>query len=474
MNILAASSLESAPFCSRAISGDKNGSEETPKGSQFVGFGKSSANPCRVTCFRRNTEHRSGHREEWSVFARPRLTDDSAAATTAPAFVSREAEEESGPEGEEEGENGGGDGDGGAEVNEYVEEIERRVVSGERVLQISKADFTVSSLLDKIRRGRLDLRPSYQRDYVWDKRTASKLIESVLLNIPLPTMFFHERSQGHLEVVDGKQRLTSIWSFMEEQRFPDGTEFALTGLEVLDKLNGSKYTDLEESLREAMQDFALNVHTISRHSDAEVVFEVFERLNMGSTQLNEQELRNCVFQGRYNDLLEELSRHPDMLKVFRHDTPHKRMRDREFILRFFALRRSGIENFYLPVKNWLNNEMRRHQFLEEEDFMVMKFDFHRCLSLSANVFGEQMFRLPRGQRYESDPNVCLWDTIMFGFLRYRDDAKVLSKKKVLLLALNDLLVYDAEFKNNLLSTPKALKIRTKKWLLVLREVLGPS
>ncbi|BBN11498.1 hypothetical protein MPTK1_5g12430 [Marchantia polymorpha subsp. ruderalis] len=354
------------------------------------------------------------------------------------------------------------------------DQLERRLVSGERVLQISKADFTVSSVLDKIRRGRLDLRPSYQRDYVWDKRTASKLIESVLLNIPLPTMFFHERSQGLLEVVDGKQRLTSIWCFMEDQRFPDGSDFALTGLEVLDELNGKKYTDLEESLREVMQDFALNVHTISRHSDDEVVFEVFERLNMGSTQLNEQELRNCVFQGRYNDLLEELVLHPDMLRAFRQEIPHKRMRDREFILRFFAMRRSGIENFYLPVKNWLNNEMRRHQFLEEEDFKVMKFDFQRCIRLSVNVFGDQVFRLPRGLKYDSDPNVCLWDTIMFGFLRYRDDASVLSKKKLLVLALNDLLIYNTEFKSNLVSTPKALKLRTTKWLLVLRELLGPS
>ncbi|KAL3693841.1 hypothetical protein R1sor_007492 [Riccia sorocarpa] len=360
------------------------------------------------------------------------------------------------------------------EVSSDSDRLERRLVSGERVLQINKADFTVSSIVDKIRRGKLDLRPSYQRDYVWDKRTASKLIESVLLNIPLPTMFFHERTQGQLEVVDGKQRLTSIWCFMETQRFPDGSDFALTGLEVLDELNGKKYTDLEEPLREVMQDFALNVHTISRHSDDDVVFEVFERLNMGSTQLNEQELRNCVFQGRYNDLLEELCLHPDMLRVFRQETPHKRMRDREFILRFFALRRSGIENFYLPVKNWLNNEMRRHQFLEEEDFKVMKFDFSRCIKLSVNVFGDQAFRMPRGQKYDSDPNVCLWDTIMYGFLRYRDDEAVLSKKKLLVLALNDLLVYNTEFKSNLVSTPKALKLRTTKWLVVLKELLGPS
>lgn len=355
-----------------------------------------------------------------------------------------------------------------------VNHVERRLVSGERVLQISKADFTVSSVLDKIRRGKLDLQPSYQRDYVWDKRTASKLIESLLLNIPLPTMFFHEKSQGHLEVVDGKQRLTSIWCYMEEGKFPDGTDFALSGLEVLQQLNGKMYSDLDDSLREIMCDFALNVHTISRNSDDDVVFEVFERLNMGSTQLNEQELRNCVFQGSYNALLDELVWHPDMLKAFRQDTPHKRMRDKEYILRFFALRRGGIEKFYLPVKNWLNEEMRRHQFLDKKEMEEMTLDFYRCISLSIKVFGDHIFRLPRGSKYEVDLNVCIWDTIMLGFLPYKDCKLVFERRANVANGLDKLLVEDGEFKANLISNPRALKLRAKKWTEVLRCILGPS
>ena len=81
-------------------------------------------------------------------------------------------------------------------------------------LQISKMDFTVNSIIDKINRGKVNLRPSYQREYVWTTRTASRLVESLLLNVPIPTMFFHETERGNMEVVDGKQRLTSIWAFM--------------------------------------------------------------------------------------------------------------------------------------------------------------------------------------------------------------------------------------------------------------------
>eukprot|EP00250_Pteridium_aquilinum_P034870 c8243_g1_i2 orf=336-1607(+) len=340
--------------------------------------------------------------------------------------------------------------------------VEHRLVSGERVLQISKADFTVSSVLDKIRRGKLDLRPSYQRDYVWDKKTASKLIESLLLNIPLPTMFFHEKSQGHMEVVDGKQRLTSIWCYMEEEKFPDGTDFALSGLDVLEKLNGKKYSELDDSLREVMRDFALNVHTISRNSDDVVVFE-----------LNEQELRNCVFQGSYNDFLNDMAQHPDMLKAFRQDAPHKRMRDKEFILRFFCLRRGGVEKFTLPIKNWLNEEMRSHQHLDGKEKREMALDFSRCISLSLEVFGEQVFRLPRGLKYDVDVNACLWDTVMFGFLNYKSIEQVRSKKDRLAKALHKLLVEDDEFRGYLFSNPRALKLRTQRWTEILKQVLGP-
>ncbi|GBG73824.1 hypothetical protein CBR_g17162 [Chara braunii] len=364
--------------------------------------------------------------------------------------------------------------------NSDQQRTENRLVLGEKTLQINKADFTVSSVLDKIRRGKLDLRPSYQRDFVWDKKTASKLIESLLLNIPVPTLFFHERQKGVMEVVDGKQRLTSIWSFIEQGTFPDGTEFSLTGLEVLSRLNNMKYGDLDDSYKEAIQDFALNVHTISRHSDDDVVFEVFERLNMGSTQLNEQELRNCIYQGSYNDLLEELARFKDMLKVMKSDVPHKRMRDRELILRFFALQRGGINGFIMPVKKWLNEEMRINQALDPFEKQEMKMDFQRAISLANGVFGDQAFRIlrlrPHGAeaKWEADVNVALWDTIMFGFsqLSSIDEDVILKRAPSLRTALEHLMTKDARFRASLISNPKALEIRWRLWDDVLNKEFG--
>ena len=137
-------------------------------------------------------------------------------------------------------------------------------------------------------------------------------------------MFFHEVKSGKLEVVDGKQRLTSIWSFVQNE-FPGGQAFKLSGLEVYHELNGKTFDELNETFQEIILDYPLNVHTISKTSQPDFVFEVFERLNMGATQLNEQELRNCIYQGAYTDLLEELTLNESFLFANRSKMPHLRI-----------------------------------------------------------------------------------------------------------------------------------------------------
>jgi hypothetical protein len=254
-------------------------------------------------------------------------------------------------------------------------------------LQIQKADFTVNSIIDKINRNKVNLRPSYQREYVWTVRTASKLVESLMLNIPIPTMFFHEVDGGCLEVVDGKQRLTSVWSFIQGE-FPDGTKFKLKGLEVFDELNGKTFEDLPEELKERILDHPLNVHTISRQSQPDFVFEVFERLNMGATQLNEQELRNCIYQGLYTDLLCELAEDEHLLSCYRSNQPHLRMKDRELILRFFAMQRTTPSGFSSPIKSWLNEEIRENKDMTPQEAKEMAATFRGAIKIAWEVFGE--------------------------------------------------------------------------------------
>ena len=307
----------------------------------------------------------------------------------------------------------------------------RRTIA--RPLQIQKADFTVSSVIDKINRNKVNLRPSYQREYVWTVRTASKLVESLMLCMPIPTMFFHEVGAGGLEVVDGKQRLTSIWSFIQGE-FPDGTKFALKGLDVFAEHNGKTFDELPPELQERILDHPLNVHTISRQSQPDFVFEVFERLNMGATQLNEQELRNCIYQGVYTDLLCDLAGNEHLLGVCRSKQPHLRMKDRELILRFFAMQRTNPAGMTSPIKAWLNEEIRENKDMTPQEADEMREVFQETIRLVWEVFGDCAFRPVKKSVVEAAPsesdlsgifyrdyfengevNVALWDTVMHAF-----------------------------------------------------------
>jgi len=349
-------------------------------------------------------------------------------------------------------------------------------------LRINKSDFTVNSLIDKISRNKLNLRPSYQREYVWGIRTASRLVESLLLNVPIPTIFFHETDSGVLEVVDGKQRLTSIHSFIQGS-FPDGTPFKLSGLEVFDELNGCVFDDLHEIQQEIIKDYAINVHTITRECEPDFVFEVFERLNMGSTQLNEMELRNCIYQGAYTDLLDELSSTPSLLAIFKAKSPHLRMKDRELILRFFALCSTGPYGFFTPVKAWLNEEMRRNTNMSAEECETKRQTFIRTIDLCYQVFGESSFRpiKPTGEVEAGEINVSIWDTVMYSFSRItvmEDDKerekmiqKVMSKRDQVIESYVDLLS-SAAFRKMLVSQPKTVVARHEAWESALELVLS--
>ena len=158
------------------------------------------------------------------------------------------------------------------------------------------SDPTVSSLKELKDEGDLDPQPPYQRYEVWTPQKRSKLIESVLMGLPLPRFYFAENEDETQEVVDGQQRLQALFRYMDN-------EYALTGLKTLVELNKKKSADLDKKLKNRIKNFSLPTVVIQKESDRELRYDLFERLNTGATGLNEQELRNAVFRGEYNDFI---------------------------------------------------------------------------------------------------------------------------------------------------------------------------
>jgi len=215
------------------------------------------------------------------------------------------------------------------EFEDQEEEQPIEVLSKERRVYSDKADRSIFELYRQYQKGNLDLQPEFQRLQVWDNSKSSRLIESVLLEVPIPVIYLSEESDCKYSVIDGQQRLNAFFKFLENN-------LRLSGLTILAELNGKRFQDLPKNLQDKFENATIRIIEIRKESDPDVKFEIFERLNTGSVQLNAQELRNCIYRGRYNELLKELSGTKDFQFLLGLEKPHNRMQDRELILRFFA------------------------------------------------------------------------------------------------------------------------------------------
>ncbi|KAB0566607.1 DUF262 domain-containing protein [Pseudomonas palleroniana] len=242
----------------------------------------------------------------------------------------------------------------------------------ERKVLIQQYDYAVRQLVDMVVEGELTLNPDYQRLYRWEEDKASRFVESILMNIPVPVVYFAEEADGTFSVIDGQQRLTSLLNFIRPEA---GQELMLNGLKLRPDLNGKKFTELNRIDRSAITKRPIRCIVVLNESDQALKFEVFERLNTGSSSLTEQEVRNSIFHGNFNDLIKVLARNADFLEMVALPENHqKNMKAEELILRFFAYRdlHEGADypgNYTEYLNNYMEQnrsltESRRHQLQE--------------------------------------------------------------------------------------------------------------
>lgn len=278
-------------------------------------------------------------------------------------------------------------------------------LSGRKKIDFSGKDSDIEGLYRQYQKGRLLIQPDYQRKYVWDAKKASLLIESILMNIPIPIVYLAATKDEKINVIDGQQRLTSIFSFLSGN-YPDGKEFKLTGLQVLTDLKGKSFKDLDESTQNKICDYSIRTITFSAYSDPDLQYEIFTRLNTGSVALNTQELRNCVYRGEFNEFIKELATDKDFLKLLSLDAPHKRMIDVELVLRFIAFYKNTYINYKPPIKAFLNYTMRTNANIDEQEKKEIKEAFKRAVTNLTSLLGEKSFRRFKTQ---SDTNEGIWE-----------------------------------------------------------------
>lgn len=362
------------------------------------------------------------------------------------------------------------------------EEIERVDVSlAERAINTDKGDPEVDSLYGKSKRGKLVIQADFQRHFVWDKKKSSRLIESALLDIPLPVIYLAEEKDAKEYVIDGQQRLTAFFSFIDG-RFPDGADFKLTGLKVITELNRKSFLDLSEQHQDKIKYCKIRTITFKHGSDSNLKFEIFERLNTGAVSLNDQELRNCIYRGSYNELLKKLSENEDFKYLYNITKPDRRMRDVQLVLRVAAFYHATYLNYKPSMRRFLNEDIERYRFISETDATKLTNAFKNSLSVIKSLLDRHAFKRfykgtagdPNGHWEPKKFNASLYDILMFSFAKV-DKNIVYQNLDSIREGFIDLMTSDEDFINSIeksTSSIQAVTTRFDKFRLMLQSIIG--
>ncbi|NMM36784.1 MAG: DUF262 domain-containing protein [Glaciimonas sp.] len=351
-----------------------------------------------------------------------------------------------------------------------IEEIPKE----KRVLRTQAYDKSVADLVammpDDIR-----LDPDYQRNYIWDNKKASLLIESILLNVPIPVIYVEEEEDSTWNVVDGLQRLNSLKRFFSN-------EFKLTGLEVLSELNRLQFSTLNTKAQRVLKNGILRIIVILQESHPEIKYDIFLRLNRGSVRLNEQELRNCLYRGNLNQEVRDLRESEKLQAILGLTRPHPRFVDAELVLRSIALierfnRDTGSVGSYIgKMKGFLNLFMNEYKNADKSTIDRFRRVFIHSLNSSFDIFGEKAFRRIDVKNRVADRQInrAIMDVIMVGFAYY-DKKQIIKMKVEICEAFIKLLNDDHKFNESITlgtSDKPKLEYRLTAWMHTLKEVMS--
>ena len=279
----------------------------------------------------------------------------------------------------------------------------------------------------------ITLQPEYQRRLRWDNKKKSKLIESLLLNVPIPSLFFFETKAAKYEVVDGQQRLNAISDFFNNK-------LVLTGLEIVKPLNGLSFSNCPSIVLQQLERSTISATMLLLESDIlknksksfsklDARRILFDRLNTGGLKLNPQEIRNAIYGGNFNDALIELSRDNLFTTIFnvppyeinsegieinlenrQKNNLFATMKDCELVLRYFALKDE--KNVKGSIKTMLDRKMERLKHISKDKAEQLKIEYRSRIDFLFKLFKEEPFQIPSGKSGRKRVSIGLYEASM--------------------------------------------------------------
>lgn len=280
-------------------------------------------------------------------------------------------------------------------------------------VKISKEQFSVYELQRQYEKyASIIIEPDFQRGNVWEPQQKSELIESILMGIPIPMMYFFEDKEGKRQVVDGRQRLMTVFDFLNNQ-------FALKNLKILPEQNGKYFKDLAPILQSTVERCQLFIYVIQPPTPERIKFDIFDRVNRGGTSLNEQEMRNALYQGKATELLNRLVNTTCFQQATGYSINSKRMKDKYVVLRFlsfYMLHQKWLDKieYKSDIDDFLAKTMKFINALSDEKIAQLENLFITAMTNSYEILGENGFRFTKTDKLRPI-NMALFEVMAYFF-----------------------------------------------------------
>lgn len=273
-------------------------------------------------------------------------------------------------------------------------------------ISIATKSPTIDLIVSRIKENEIDLEPDFQREQMWDSVRKSRLIESLMLRIPIPAFYVAADDEDRWRVVDGIQRLSSIDGFIHN-------EYLLRKLEYLHDFEGKRYDELPRAMQRRIRETELVVNVISPSTPSGVMFNIFLRINTGGVPLNSQEIRNALTPRHVREYLKELAQSEEFLRATGNSISPRRMADRECVLRFLAFHMDSWRKYSAnatDLNTYLNNAMKKVSGFNMEERELFAADFKSAMDAAFRIFGQGTFRRPSNSHIRSPVNKALLET----------------------------------------------------------------
>ena len=374
------------------------------------------------------------------------------------------------------------------EVDENSQEDESEIVADAasfKQLMLWGTDWTVETILNQLKKGNIELNPKYQRRNVWDLAKKSKLIESLIIGLPVPEVILAESKEkkGSYIVIDGKQRLLTIRQFCADETDDVFKNFKLRKLTILKDLNGINFKDIRDDpilddYQSAFENQTIRTIVIKNWPNENVLFKIFHRLNTASLQLSPQELRQALHPGLFLDYVDEYSQESEEIKkVLNLRDPDPRMQDVELLIRYFAFKNysneynGNLKAFLDKTCKSLNAKYISHKELIEDQAT----EFAEAINATFEIFGDDAFHKWGSDKYTNRFNRAVYDIMIYYFSISEIRNKSLENKGAIKRKFEELCSTDLEFLQSFESSTKDIVRTTKRfstWGNALSDILS--